>query len=188
MPPTATAKKPADQAEQPKRPSLFKLEQDQQALYDILTEIGGDVTEESTAAAIDGWMVELKKGRDDKFDAYAQVLNKLTLDASVATAEAERYQQLARVRSAAAQRLKDRLKRHMELMGETKVETQHHVFAIQKNGGAQGVDVTDLAAVPEEFIEHKPFAKTDEIRKALQEGRDVPGAALKPVGTHLRIR
>lgn len=171
-----------------KKRSLFHLEQDQQALVDLLTEIGGDVTDNDVAAAIDDWILEIAKNEQEKLDRYAQVIRRLELDAAVAEAERERYAQLRDVRKNAAQRLKEKLKHYLEEAGKPKVETQHHKFSVCKNGGKPSLLIPDISKLPEDYIEFVPQPKNDEIRKALEaDPASVTGASLEPRGTHLRI-
>lgn len=184
---TTLATHSAPVAEAPKRPSLFTLREDQLALYQLLMDCGGDVTEESTAAAVEAWMKELEEGTHSKIDDYCQVIRRLTLDAALAKAEEERYRDMATRRTNAAKRLKDRLKDHMTVIGKLKIETQHNRLAVTNNGGHQPMDIPNVGALPDAFVELVPTAKVDDIRKALIAGEEVPGASLLPRGTHLRM-
>lgn len=172
---------------QPKK-SLFSLTEDQRALIDLLTEVDGDVTDESASKAVDAWMAELRTGIDDKFDAYAQVIRKLELDASVAKAERDRYAMLCQVRENAAARMKERLKLFLVDIGAPKRETQHFKFSVQANGGKQPMTIVDQLKIPEEFGEMKWVVNNTKVYDALAAGKEVPGAALEARGSHLRIK
>lgn len=185
--PTTLAAHSAPASDAPARPSLFSLREDELALYQLLLDCGGDVTEESTAAAVEAWMKELETTTHEKVDGYCRVIRRLTLDAAVAKEEAERYRMLADKRTKAAQRLKDRLKDHMTVVGKLKIETQHNRLAVTNNGGVQPLEIPSVGALPDAFVELVPTAKTDAIRKAVAAGEEVPGVTVLPRGTHLRM-
>jgi hypothetical protein len=193
---TATAKKPlpstlaahsAPASDAPARPSLFSLREDELALYQLLLDCGGDVTEESTAAAVEAWMQELESATHEKVDGYCRVIRRLTLDAAVANEEKERYRLLAEKRTKAAQRLKDRLKDHMTVVGKLKIETQHNRLAVTNNGGVQPLDIPNVGALPDGYVDLIPQANTEKIRKAIAAGETVEGVTVLPRGTHLRM-
>ena len=188
-------------AEPPKpRPSLFKLQQDQQALYDLLTERGGDIT--GNEETVDGWMTEITIAVDSKLDDYAQVIRKLELDASVARAEQARYQSLAQTRENAAESLKKRIKELLEKAGRKSRETQHHKFSVAGNGGKQPIDIV-IAELPDDYVDYVAVANEDKIRATIVEDekyideesgeektrkKSVKGVTVKERGTHLRMK
>jgi hypothetical protein len=177
----------SDKPEIPHR-NLFALSQDEQAIMDLLIECGGDVTDPQTSATIDAWIAEVQAGQAEAIDRTGMVIRRLESNAVVARAEKERYDAKLRACENAVKALKERIKRHMESIGASKLQTQHFELRIQANGGVQQIETpADPASLPPEFVQMVPRANTEAIRKALDDGLDVPGCKLVPRGTHLRI-
>lgn len=123
-----------------------------------------------------------------KADNYGIVIAEMNSAVKKYEAEIER---LTRKKEAIANNvklMKDRLKAAMELM-EVKdgtLQTEHYKFKICKNGGKQGIDI-DENHVPDNYKRIVYETDKEKIRKDLEEGKELPFAALKPRGTHLRI-
>jgi hypothetical protein len=100
-----------------------------------------------------------------------------TIDAEIA-----RLQALKAKRDKVAQGLRDYLKQNMERAGIEKIECPLFSISIKKN--PPSVDVIDSLSLPAEFWrtpEPKPPVSAPDktaIKKALQDGIDVPGAKL----------
>lgn len=164
------------------------------ALEEILFEVGGDITEEEAAAAIDAWLAEADAPLKVKLDAYASVIQERELKAAARKVEAERVASLARTDANTVKRLKDRLKWFLETEGLQKFETDHHKFSLAGNGGVAPlvlhVEPEKLPAWAQKTI---VVADMDAIRGEIEE-RERTGAepldfaAIGPRGTHLRIR
>lgn len=100
-----------------------------------------------------------------------------TIDAEIA-----RLQALKAKRDKVAQGLRDYLKQNMERAGIEKIECPLFSISIKKN--PPSVDVIDSLSLPSQFWRtpepKPPVAAPDKtaIKKALQDGIDVPGAKL----------
>lgn len=128
--------------------TLFVITQDLLALEDLLTEVGGDVTDEQAEAAIAKWFVEIGEDRANKIDSYCALIRKNDSLEKAARDEGNRILALAGVRANLVKRLKTRLKEHLETTGQTKFETAISKVWIQNNGGALPV------VIEPEYLEH----------------------------------
>jgi len=168
--------------------TLLDITEDLQALDDLLTEAGGDVT--GVEATVDAWLAELEKDLKGKVDNYAALITAMNARAEVRKAEADRLYHRAKVDAGNAKFLRDRLKFALEQRGVSKLETARYKVGVSKVGGAIPIIIPDPAAVPADFVRVTEIRQPDKdaIRKALESGRDVPGAALGVRGTCLTIR
>ena len=82
--------------------------------------------------------------------------------------------------------LKQNLFNTMKQTGKTKFTTNLFSFNIAKNGGKQALTID--GDIPKEYTKTKIENDTDKIRKALEEGQELPFAHLEPRGESLRIR
>jgi hypothetical protein len=89
---------------------LFAIGEDLVALESLLHEVGGDVTDEEAAAAIDEWLRENHQALDRKLDGYGYLVKKLTSESTFAEEESRRLAARAKARKNAATRMKERLK------------------------------------------------------------------------------
>jgi len=168
--------------------TLLDITEDLQALDDLLTEAGGDVT--GIEATVDAWLAELEQDLKGKVDNYAALITAMNARAEVRKAEADRLYHRAKVDAGNAKFLRDRLKFALEQRGVSKLETARYRVGVSKVGGAIPIIIPDLAAVPSDFIRVTEIRQPDKdaIRKALESGQQVPGAALGARGTCLTIR
>jgi len=168
--------------------TLLDITEDLQALDDLLTEAGGDVT--GVEATVDAWLAELEQDLKGKVDNYAALITAMNARAEVRKAEADRLYHRAKVDAGNAKFLRDRLKFALEQRGVSKLETARYKVGVSKVGGAIPIIIPDPAAVPADFVRVTEIRQPDKdaIRKALESGRDVPGAALGVRGTCLTIR
>lgn len=74
--------------------------------------------------------------------------------------------------------LKQYLQRNMEKTGINRIECAYFIISLGNNPPA--TDITDADAIPDEYKEVETVTKIDKlaIRKALKEGKSVPGARL----------
>lgn len=181
--------------------SLWHIGQDMQALAELMdraSDDSGEVTDSDVANAMNEWFATRQHEQGAKLDRYAGLISSLETDSKQLQAVADSHQQTAdqfaraaKARLARVERLKDRLKQHMQETGQTKaVSDQGRVFTVCKNGGKQSVDVDPipLTEIPPEFLKPKVEVDKDAIREALQGGRELPFARLKDRGTHVKIQ
>jgi len=163
--------------------ALYELSQDYIQALDVFTDPENDIPIEAVNDTLEGIEGQLQ----DKAINIAKFMRNLETTAK-AIKEAE--QQMAKRRKALENRsqwLKDYLKNNMEKSGITKIESPWLRLAIQNN--PESVDLVDEQAIPHKFREEVVTVKINKnaIKKVLQDGVDVPGAALKQT-TRLAIR
>lgn len=164
--------------------SLFSIGDSFYALESLIIENDGEITE-----VIDQWLAEYEAKETDKVDAYCFLVTKYEEIAS----EARRLAQRASAYKNKADHLKDRLKTHLELRGQQKIETGRFTVTVVRNGGklpvelCEGVTPEDL---PEQFRKVTVEADKDRLRIALLAEQSELGrlAFIGERGTHLRIK
>lgn len=166
--------------------TLYEITDDLLALDALLDEVGGDITDERAAAAVDEWMADLQANLDRKIDGYCSLIQNIDALANAASAEAKRLADLARVRSNKVNGLKDRLKFALETLRMKKVQTARFQVSVCGNGGLAPLDIH--GPVPEHYIKHIPQVDNDSIRADLESGKSLDFAVLMNRGTHLRIK
>lgn len=93
--------------------------------------------------------------------------------------EIKRLQELKKIGEKKQDSFKNYIKMCMEKMGVKKIETSNGNISLRKT--PESVELIDEEIIPEKFkttIQLEKISKTD-IKKALQEGEEVPGATLK---------
>lgn len=122
-----------------------------------------------------------------KADNYAAVIKRLSGQYEVVKAEARRLSELQRAIDANIDRMKQALKDSMIAMGKDEIRTDLHQFKICKNGGKQPIEI-DQEEVPDNFKKVILETDSEQIRKALEAGEELPFARFKERGTYLRIK
>lgn len=171
--------------------TLLAISDDLIALEDLLSELGGDVTDEEAEKAIDDWLAALGTERDDKLDSYAALIAEFQYRAAARKDEAKRLQELARIDQANADRMKARLQYTFERMGWQKIETLRHRFSIVKSGGKLPLILKcQPDGLPQAFQIREMVYKANQeaIRHALDEGRTLEFAEYGERGQSLRIK
>lgn len=157
--------------------TIFEISNDLLALEMLLAEAEGDVTDESSEAAIDSWLAELGEARDQKLDSYARLIRAIEGDAEIVKAEADRLKARQKALESRAARLKDRLEAFLRVQGIERIETPNFTFAMQKAGGKPKVIlnayyVDNPAELPEGLRRVKFEADLNAIREALEADED----------------
>ena len=172
--------------------TLYQISEDLLALDDLLFEVGGDISEEEAATAIEQWFAENEAALQQKLDGYGYLIRRQEADASFVDEEVKRLQARKQARENAAKRLKDRLKQFMEEHGMKDIETPHFRFAVQKNGGRTPIEVdVPPDQLPKEYQRVKIEPDIDKLRSKLESLPDdvgLPFAHFLPRGSHLRVR
>jgi hypothetical protein len=170
--------------------TLLEIADDMVAFYaavEAAVDEGGEIAPEAEAA-LDAWFAELSQDRDKKVDAYAALIREWTLRAAARREEMERLAKRVKADENAAKRLKERLKFFMESQGLDKIETKRFRVSVAKNGGKLPLELTVRPEqLPMDFQLSQVIVDEQRLRKALEDGREVPGAKLGERGTHLRI-
>lgn len=173
--------------------TLFQISDDLLALEDLLSEVGGDVTDEQAEEAIMNWFAELGDDRDEKLDGYVTLIAEFEARAEMRKREAQRIAARARVDESSVDRLKERLKVFFQVMGLKTVETDLHRITLANNGGKlplvlQGAYETDATLLPDEFQKKIVTPDKDLIRKKLEAGEMLEFASLGDRGQGIRIK
>ena len=173
--------------------TLFKITEDLDALADMLTEVGGEISDDEQGAALEAWWQELGEERDKKIDNYCALIEELNQRATVRANESERLADLGAADQKAADRLKLRLREFLAAQGIEKLKTDRFNLTVAKNGGKAPMTIPDEwrnepAVAPEQYHRRVIRLDVDAIRTDLESGQDVPGCRIEERGTHLRIR
>lgn len=139
----------------------------------------GEIDKQVYTDTIDALQLELA----DKLDAIAWLIDDTEKDIAVYESEIQKLAEVKKERDKAKARV-DRLKEYLGYIvansGTAKVRTDKHVYSKRKS---QTVSFLDETLIPDAYwketvkIERKP-AKA-EIKKAIKEGKKVPGAYLE---------
>ena len=145
---------------------LYNEEIDEQMIFDTLESIEGEI--------------------EDKADNYAKIIKELEAKQKARKEEAKRLTDSAKVFENRVKALKNNLFNAMKETGKTKFATNLFSFNIAKNGGKQALTID--GEVPEEYTKTIIENDTDKIRKALENGENLPFAHFEPRGESLRIK
>jgi hypothetical protein len=161
--------------------NIYQITGEYQNLVRILTENEGELTPElETALAIN------KDELQAKGISYAFVIKTIESEIDIIDAEIKRLQGLKKVRVNATDRLKDTLTKAMELYEIDELKTPIIKINFRKS---ESVEITDQTQLPPEYIMVKmeKVPMKIEIKKALKEGTEVPGAYLS-INQNIQIK
>lgn len=113
----------------------------------------------------------------DKMDGAAKILRHWSQSEDAINEEVKRLRNRAKMFHNRQTRLKGYLIYQLSRLNNPKVETALHTIA--KRAGQQVVVVDDLDALPAEYVEVTHTARKAEIKTALRNGEEVPGAHLE---------
>lgn len=138
----------------------------------------GEIDQQSYTDTIDALQLELS----DKLDAIAWLINDTEKDLAIYNHELEKMADIKKERDKAKARV-DRLQEYIGYIvansGSAKVRTDKHVYSKRKS---QTVEFSDESLIPADYwketvkVDRKPVKA--EIKKAIKDGKDVPGAYL----------
>jgi hypothetical protein len=173
--------------------TLFQIGDDVKTLHDLLTECGGELTDEQAETAIDQWLAETNEALESKVNNYVWLIKEFEGRSEARELAGKHLMASAGADANQAKRLKDRLKYFLEMYGLQKLQTEHFKVSIQANGGSVALIVPpewerDPAAAPEAFHKVEIKLDTTAIREAIRNDEETHGAHLGERGTQLRIR
>jgi len=173
--------------------TLFEISDELAAIEELLTENGGDITDDAAGETLEAWFDQLTDARDAKIDDYCRLITMVTARANARTEELTRLGALVDTDENTIKRLKTALHNFMLERGVTKIETPLHKLTIAKNGGKAPLVIpedwrNDPASAPEQYHRKVVHLDTDLIRADLAGGEEIPGCAIGERGTHLRIK
>ena len=153
-------------------PTLYGITAELNAILTQLEELGGEITPElERALAIN------EENFAAKSEDYGHAILNLKGMAAAAKAEKERLAALQKFYENTCNRLDNALKTAMVATGHDKVETPTMRLSLRHS---TATEVDDLDAIPDEYKTTKVEVVADKaaIKKAIQQGEDVPGAHL----------
>ena len=153
-------------------PTLYVITAELNAILTQLEELGGEITPElEQALAIN------EENFAAKSEDYGHAILNLKGMAAAAKAEKERLAALQKFYENTCNRLDNALKTAMVATGHDKVETPTMRLSLRHR---TATEVDDLDAIPAEYKTTKVEVVADKtaIKKAIQQGEDVPGARL----------
>lgn len=186
--------------------TLFEIGEDFKALYNLLADTEGDISDEEVERTIEEWFNEINVNQNKKINGYCQIIKNLEGVARLREDEANRLLKSRLVLKNKVAKMKERLLLYFTTQGIDKVVTDLNTVTVVKNGGQAALAYpelwdTDPASAPERF--HKKVIQIDtaSIRQALEEQEatkrdnpnseldpDLSGCYIKDRGKHIRIK
>lgn len=176
---------------------LYQITGRMQQIVDLLadaevdTDRAGEI-DPAIAAVLD----DLECDQAVKFDDYLAVIRQFDAYAAAQLAERDRWDARLKASKANAERLRERLKHHLEVTGQTRVTTARGVVvSVVKNGGFAPLVLNegftpDDEDVPSDCIRIKREFDRTAIRARLEAGQPLPAnfAKIGERGTSLRVK
>lgn len=161
---------------------LYEIAGEARAIYEKLMDMDAD---EQTIADT----LEAETDMVPKVQSYGFVIRNMEAMQAAINAEAERLATRARILAKRQEALKQRLLDAMVYAGIQKVEHPQFTISVQKN--PPSVDIFDERQIPADYMTEpkppEPKPNKTLIKKAIQDGFDVPGAKLEQ-GVRLSIK
>ena len=172
---------------------LYEITDDLIALNDLLESVEGDLSRcGEMEPAVTQWLTSLDAEQGVKLDAYVGLIRQLEMESAAAKAEVEQWATKARSRENRAKYLKDRLKHHLTVTGQTKVQTATgRTISVVNNGGQRPIvwaDAIDLDTVPADLVFTRREIDRAKVRESLEAGQEFGFATLADRGTSLRVK
>lgn len=160
---------------------LYELVSEEQKLNELfLTAIDEETGEIKDNETLEELETELKNALVNKSEGIIKVIRNQESDLEMVTAEIERLTNLKNKIKKEIENFKSYIKFNMKKMDIKKIETSLGTISLRVN--PPSTDVFDKDLIPKEFmrekIERTYEPKKDDIKKALQNGEEVPGARL----------
>ena len=142
-------------------------------LYEINEEILNCVDMETGEIVDAEKLSQLQMAFDDKVEGIALWIKNLLSDAAAIKEEKDKLAERQKVCENKAKNLKEYLS---GFLGGEKFKTPRVSISYRKS---KSVDVQDITALPKEYLKYsEPTANKTEIKKAIEDGTDVPGCVL----------
>lgn len=160
---------------------LYELVSEEKKLNELfilaIDEETGEIRDNETLEQLE---TELKNALVNKSEGIIKVIRNQESDLEMVTAEIERLTNLKNKIKKEIENFKSYIKFNMKKMDIKKIETSLGIISLRVN--PPSTDVFDKDLIPKEFmrekIERTYEPKKDDIKKALQNGEEVPGARL----------
>ncbi len=166
---------------------LYELTQEERNLREMfegaINHETGEIVECGTLEELNE---EFKKALTVKSEGIIKVIRDQETTLEAIDKELERLTELKNRVKKSSDAFKDYVKYNMQQMGVKKIETALGNISTRQT---TATEILDISVIPQEFMKEKisySISKTD-IKKALQEGKEVPGARLV-VNTSLIVK
>lgn len=167
---------------------FYELTEEERKLNDLFLEaIDEETGEIKDSEILDELEAEFKTALTNKSAGIIKAIREQEEKINGTENEIKRLQNLKASRIKALKRFKDYIKFNLKNMDIKKVETSLGTISLRVN--PPSTDIFDESILPKKFFKEKvtyTASKTD-IKKALQNGEEVPGARLV-VNTNLNIK
>lgn len=160
--------------------TLFDIVGEFKQLYEIMTD--SDADEQVIADTLEAVKGELEV----KSAGYVAVINQLDMEAKKAKELSDAFKAKAEVRANNIKRLKNALKDAMTEIGTDAIDAGDYTIKLQKNGGK--VPMVVDGDVPNDYLKVVYERDSEKIRKALEDGEELPFAHLEERGKHIVIK
>jgi hypothetical protein len=162
--------------------TLFELSAEYQSLLDAIGEDG------ELSAQLDRLFADFADRLEAKADGYGAAMEEVSTRMIGRQAAIDRLLAAQQVDGKAHQRMRGRMQQFMQDRAIPKIQTDRYKFTICANGGSLPVKLTVAPEeLPSEYQRVAIAADPIKLRKALEAGVRIGGAALGERGTHLRI-
>jgi hypothetical protein len=174
--------------------TLMEIGDDLHALEVLLYEVGGDVTEEEAAEAVDGWLEENRHNLKEKLKGYVALIREADNNAQFRRDEAKRLVDLAQQDEGFMARMKNRLLWFFQAHEIDRIDIGTAKIAVAGNGGKTPMLIDPTASAEASRGAYPQYVRvryewdTEAIRNDLEQGKPVPFASLGERGKHIRIR
>ena len=147
-------------------------------LQEISADYIGMLNEDMDAEQLKDCLDNIEEAFNDKATNVLSVVNSMDSDVSAIDAEIKRLQARKKAMVNRKDSLKEYLRTNMEATGITKI--QHPLFNVTLAKPSVKCEVTDVDALPDEFVKVELVTKPDlnKIKRAIKDGEDVNGAQL----------
>ena len=163
--------------------TLFDIQGEYLRLYELATETDDADSIEAFNNALDDLNTDLA----NKASGYVHVIKQLEMEAEECDKVIEAFRAKKSARKNNAKRLKDAILAAMDVANLKEIKAGAYTVKIANNGGKVPMTVNE-GAVPENYMRIKYEPDTELIRKALEEGKELPFACLEERGRHLNIK
>lgn len=150
--------------------ALYHITSELEAINEELMSAGGEVTPE-----LENKLAITQAELSQKATNYGLVILNNEADITAIETEIKRLQALKTPLETANKKLKEAISNAMTTYGIEKVESATLKLSFRKS---ESVEVYDEALLGQKFFSYKPTIDKTEIKKAIKDGEEVPGARI----------
>lgn len=171
---------------QDQKRSLYQLVNDSRSIDDLMSETGGEITDEQIELTISRWMSEVNSGLAEKVDSYEFKQRALESNIESFKMYAQMFSSSKKSLERLSAALKDRMKESILALGQTQLKGV--LFTYKLVNSKPSVVILDESKIPAVYVREKMVIEIDKdkLRHDLEHGIEVPGAQLEQ-GFQLRV-